>query len=225
MKNLLLKLFQNLIFTINYLSRHNLSEKNLLKNIKIKNGTVFDVGSNVGTFIEFINKNIEGKLKFHSFEPIAELCKFQEKNFSNLDIEINNIGIGSSPGKNIFYTNSVLSQSSFIKKENFNIGKVIKKEEVLVNSIDNYCEENNIEFIDILKIDTEGTDYDALLSAKNMFQNKAINLIKIEITNEPTNLSNIFLFFQNYNYELLGFCNQKFTDNRVLFVDAYFIKP
>ena len=183
-----------------------------------------DVGSNVGTFIEFINKNIEGKLKFHSFEPIAELCKIQEKYFLNLDIAINNIGIGSTPGKSIFYTNSVSSQSSFVEKENSNIGRVIKKEEVLVNSIDNYCEENNIEFIDILKIDTEGTDYDALLSAKNMFQNKAINLVKIEITNEPENFTNIFSFFQNYNYELLGFCNQKFSNNRVLFVDAYFIK-
>lgn len=224
MKNLLLKLFQNLIFTINYLSRHNLSEKNLLKNIKIKNGTVFDVGSNVGTFIEFINKNLDGRLNFHSFEPIEDLCKIQEKNFANLDISINNIGVGSTPGKSIFYTNSVSSQSSFVKKENLNIGKVINEEAVVVNSIDKYCEDNKIEFIDILKIDTEGTDYDALLSAKKMFQNKAINLIKIEITNEPSNFTNIFSFFQNYNYELLGFCNQKFSDNRVLFVDAYFIK-
>lgn len=224
MRNTILKLFQNLSFSVSYLFKHNLNEKKILNIIEIKNGTVLDVGSNVGTFIEFINKNIEGKLKFHSFEPIAELCKIQEKYFLNLDIAINNIGIGSTPGKSIFYTNSVSSQSSFVEKENSNIGRVIKKEEVLVNSIDNYCEENNIEFIDILKIDTEGTDYDALLSAKNMFQNKAINLVKIEITNEPENFTNIFSFFQNYNYELLGFCNQKFSNNRVLFVDAYFIK-
>ena len=195
-----------------------------MNNIEIKNGTVLDVGSNVGTFIEFIHKNTEGKLKFHSFEPITELCKIQEKHFLHLDITVNNVGIGSTPGKSIFYTNSVSSQSSFVKKENTNIGGVIKEEEVLVKSIDNYCEENNIEFIDILKIDTEGTDYDALLSAKKMFQNNAINLIKIEITNEPKNFTNIFSFFQNYNYELLGFCNQKFSNNRVLFVDAYFIK-
>ena len=224
MKNSFLKLFQNLIFSVSYLFKHNLNEKKLLNNIEIKNGTVLDVGSNVGTFIEFIHKNTEGKLKFHSFEPITELCKIQEKHFLHLDITVNNVGIGSTPGKSIFYTNSVSSQSSFVKKENTNIGRVIKEEEVLVKSIDNYCEENNIEFIDILKIDTEGTDYDALLSAKKMFQNNAINLIKIEITNEPKNFTNIFSFFQNYNYELLGFCNQKFSNNRVLFVDAYFIK-
>lgn len=224
MKNLVLKQFQNLIFSINYLFKYNLNEKKLLNNLEIKNGIILDVGSNVGTFIEFINKNIKEKLKFHSFEPITELCKLQEKIFANLEIAINNIGIGSTPGISVFYTNSISSQSSFVKNQNSNIGMVIKKEEVLVNSIDNYCEANNIEFIDILKIDTEGTDYDVLLSAKRMFQNKAINLIKIEITNEPKNFTNIFSFFQNYNYELLGFCNQKFSDNRVLFVDAYFLK-
>ena len=144
------------------------------------------------------------------------------KNFANLDISINNIGVGSTPGKSIFYTNSVSSQSSFVKKENSNIGRIVNEEEIVVNSIDKYCEDNNIEFIDILKIDTEGTDYDALLSAKKMFQNKAINLIKIEITNEPSNFTNIFSFFQNYNYELLGFCNQKFSDNRVLFCRCIF---
>ena len=224
MKNSLLKLFQNLIFSFSYLFKHNLNEKKLINSVEVKNGTILDVGSNVGTFIEFINKNLDGRLKFHSFEPIEELCKIQEKNFANLDISINNIGVGSTPGKSIFYTNSVSSQSSFVKKENSNIGRIVNEEEIVVNSIDKYCEDNNIEFIDILKIDTEGTDYDALLSAKKMFQNKAINLIKIEITNEPSNFTNIFSFFQNYNYELLGFCNQKFSDNRVLFVDAYFIK-
>lgn len=224
MKNSILKLFQNLIFSLNYLFKHNLNEKKLINNVEVKNGIIFDVGSNVGTFIEFISKNLDGKLKFHSFEPIAELCKVQEKYLANLDISINNIGVCSTPGKNIFYTNSISSQSSFIKKENSSIGSFINEEEVIVNSIDKYCEENKIKFIDILKIDTEGTDYDVLLSAEKMFQNKAINLIKIEITNEPSNLISIFSFFKNYDYELLGFCNQKFSGNRVLFVDAYFVK-
>ena len=79
MKNSLLKLFQNLIFSVSYLFKHNLNEKKLINSVEVKNGTILDVGSNVGTFIEFINKNLDGRLKFHSFEPIEELCKIQEK--------------------------------------------------------------------------------------------------------------------------------------------------
>ena len=48
MRNTILKLFQNLSFSVSYLFKHNLNEKKILNIIEIKNGTVLDVGSNVG---------------------------------------------------------------------------------------------------------------------------------------------------------------------------------
>ena len=45
-------------------------------------------------------------------------------------------------------------------------------------SIDKYCQDNNISFIDLLKIDAEGVDFEVLKSCENMLKNKNIKLIK-----------------------------------------------
>ena len=63
------------------------------------------------------------------------------------------------------------------------IGKTKQEYEVEAISIDKYCHERNIENIDLLKIDTEGNDFDVLVSAKNLIENNKIKLIKIELNN------------------------------------------
>ena len=60
-----------------------------------------------------------------------------------------------------------------------------------VNTIDNYCKTNEIEFIDILKIDTQGYEENVLLGATNMIKNKKIKFIELEI-----------IFFDIYNETL-----------------------
>ena len=47
--NLIIRLFQKIVFILSYLNKNNLNEKSVLKNFKIQPGIVFDVGSNTGS--------------------------------------------------------------------------------------------------------------------------------------------------------------------------------
>ena len=56
---------------------------------------------------------------------------------------------------------------------------MVKIIEVKTNNLDNFCKINKIKKIDILKIDTEGTELDVLNGSKKMI--KKTNVICIEI--------------------------------------------
>lgn len=220
--NNLLQIFQKLVLVFNYATKHTLNEKKLIKDAELESGAVFDVGSNLGTYIEFVNKYSPTNHDFHSFEPLNDLCELQKKKFVKLNIKVNNIGISNNLGIFHFYRNSISSQSSFIKMKDNQVGEIVKSTKSEVTTIDSYCEKNNIGYINILKIDTEGFDFQVLESAKYMLENRLINLIKIEISNEKGNFGRIFNFLEDFNYELLGFCSQKLIKNETSFVDAYF---
>jgi len=51
---------------------------------------------------------------------------------------------------------------------------------VEINTIDNYCSENAINHIHLLKIDIEGHELDALAGAKRMFATKSIDIVTFE---------------------------------------------
>ena len=55
-----------------------------------------------------------------------------------------------------------------------NLKKHFKTFDVKTDTLDNYCEENNIEKIDILKIDTEGSELEVLGGGQNTCFKKLI---------------------------------------------------
>ena len=42
-------------------------------------------------------------------------------------------------------------------------------------SIDKYCQDKDISFIDLLKVDAEGVDFEVLKSCENMLKTKILN--------------------------------------------------
>ena len=54
--------------------------------------------------------------------------------------------------------------------------------EVQTQQIDNFCKLNNIERIDLLKLDTDGTEYEILLGAEKLLSEGKIGLIYTEIS-------------------------------------------
>ena len=59
--------------------------------------------------------------------------------------------------------------------ENYGINiKPISTEDVQSITLDQYCDKNKIEFIDLLKIDVEGAEYQVMLGTKSLFKNKRV---------------------------------------------------
>ena len=119
----------------------------------------------------------------------------RDKYQNNKFIKINNYALGEKVEKKSFFINEYTGSSSFydtqkdtewckLRSKHFNINpKNFTKEKKMVDidTIDNYCQSNEIGKIDILKIDTQGYEDKVLLGATNMINNKRIKFIEFEI--------------------------------------------
>lgn len=221
-KDKILFIMQTLSTSFNYLIFKNINEDKLISKFLNDSENVFDIGSNVGSFIFKVSrKNKKKYLKFHSFEPNKEIGVNYKKilRSNNHIIFENNYGIGSHQGKAKFYKNSLSSQSS-LKKDKTRLGETVDVHEIEIDTIDNYCKDNSINKIGLLKIDVEGTEIDVLMSARNMLSKGNVNLIKIEIENQ--NINEVFTILYGYGYELIGITNQTYIKNKLKLADFYF---
>ncbi len=151
--------------------------------------TVFDIGCFQGNFSRNLQKEIKKKTNYFLFDP--------NPNLIIKDFQYKKLAFSNDKGFKKFYLNTFFPASGsslntiHAKDElwNFtrklitgNLNKRFESFDVKIDTIDNFCDEQGIDFIDILKIDTEGSELEVLEGAKNML-NKT-NIILIEVLDE-----------------------------------------
>ena len=77
---------------------------------------------------------------------------------------------------------------------------------VQTQTLDNFCLEEKINNIDVLKIDTEGNELNVLKGAKKLLEQNKINIIYTEISETKKSFlekeKSIIDFLNSYNFEL-----------------------
>lgn len=168
---------------------------NSLTKNKVKN--IVDVG---GHHAEFYKSTLKQKIKFEKyyiFEPYNKSFKL----ISQIDdkrLYPHKFAIGNEKKEMDLKINKWDTSNSFSKVNENNFKMKIKKillgtksssfidtEKVQIQTLDNLFL-NELKSIDLLKIDTEGFEYEVLLGAKNLLENKKVNKIIIEFQNEDT---------------------------------------
>lgn len=133
--------------------------------VKLSKETVFiDAGSYIGdTLKEFVKYSTGEYNKIICMEPIKSNIKILQDEISKHkyhDVEV--FEVGASDRRKTVYFDSKNGMSSRVSE----IGDV----KVECESIDWICENNGYEHIDFIKMDIEGSEYDALMGAKNVIQ-------------------------------------------------------
>tara|TARA_Y100000590_G_C15664832_1_gene994057 strand:+ start:485 stop:1198 length:714 start_codon:yes stop_codon:yes gene_type:complete len=147
-----------------------------------------DVGAHKGETIELFHKNLKVN-NFYCFEASSINFKNLKKkilNFNNKNIHIYNYAIGEDENVKDFYQLEESSSSTLTKinkDSNYYKKKIkilnlfgMKKEliqplKVKTITLSKFIQENNLNNIDILKIDTEGYEYKIIIGAKNEIKN------------------------------------------------------
>ena len=192
---------QNLIKLLGYkiIKSSSIDKSNLDDMIKLiikkSEPVIFDVGANEGQSIRRYKKIFENPI-LHSFEPGNDAVNILKEKYKNeKDLFVINSAVGEKDGDLDFYITVDTSHSSFkkllpnstwIKKRSKtqNVDKnkyTTEKVSTKIIALDDYVKKNNINNIDVLKIDTQGYEDKVLLGAKNLIMNNKIKLIELEL--------------------------------------------
>ena len=226
----LLKYYQKLDDAVAYLLSSTISEKKLVKQFfNNKKITFVDIGTNVGNYLSFIQKNFKIK-KAYCFEPIAELCENLRKSQSKRNVKIFNCALSNNRKKRKFYIYEIPSQSSFYKqKETYSSLQKIKKTVSVQTDIFDRIFNKNLQ-IDFCKIDAQGEDFQILKGMSKNLKKGNIKLLKVEICfpgmhqNILYSYLDILNYLNKFNYQLFSISKIKYKSNSILFLDAFFKK-
>jgi FkbM family methyltransferase len=172
---------------------------------------IFDVGSNAGQFLKLILAGIgTDQFQIHCFEPGKYTYQLLLDNVRPDDrIKLNNIGIGREKAQmQLHYDHPGSGGASLTKRRVEHLGSVFSESETVeVDSIDHYCAENNIRSIDLLKLDIEGHEFDALQGAASMFERSAIHIVTFEFgggnIDTRTYFQDFWYFFRQFKMKIL----------------------
>ena len=225
-----IKLIRNVMNLFDFFQQKKIIERIKLKNIRPL--TIIDVGAHLGETINIFKKNLNVK-KIYSFE--ASPLNFQklEKKFlkNNLsNVEIYNYALGDKKSNN-FINQTMESSSSTINNLNpkskyfFKKLKILnikdkdfsKKIPIKIITLDSFISEKKIDKIDLLKIDTEGYEFNIL---KGLFKNHyKIKLIYFEHHYDDMIIKNYK--FRDINELLQKYGFKKIIKNKMLFRKSF----
>lgn len=181
---------------------------------------VFDIGANVGVWTQEALR-IEPDLRVYCFEPGQSAFSQLQKNYGNDHRVIcNNLGMGSEKEKRRLYNCPTSSEKNSLYQRPELLEKKIDSEWVLVDTVDNYCRENAIDYIDLIKIDVEGNELNVLKGMQATLAQEKVGIIKFEyggtFIDAGILLRDIFQFVNNYHYTFF-----KILPHKLLPVDKY----
>lgn len=163
---------------------------NFLKNHKFKLNVIIDVGAHKGETIDLFLKNFNPKKIFSfeaskkNFETLNKKISVYKYKYPNTQIYLENKALGNTSELREFKQMKESSSSTFaninfdsdyLKKKKFFLGIKDNKElfdisKIKITPLSNYLYENNLHEIDLLKIDTEGYEFQILKGAERDLQ-------------------------------------------------------
>ena len=156
------------------------------KMINVDKPLILDVGAHIGESVQFFKK-IFPQCRIYSFEPFIEsykkLCQLQYDDF----VPINKAVSSESGRKELFvydlaHLNS-LNRINVNSQDSIDYAKEVKSKKTQVKTIklDDYIVEKDINHIDIIKIDVQGSEEDVLIGGSSKCL-KITKLITLEIS-------------------------------------------
>jgi len=179
-------------------------EMTVLKKIsKINPSIIIDGGANVGDYSLMVTKIIP-KCRVYAFEPV-------KSTFHKLTENVREYSWISPVMSGLFKENCSMEINLFKADEHSSLydiqglpEKSNQKETIKLIQGDDFMTGKSIDFIDFLKLDIEGAEYDALLGFENCIKNGKVRAVQFEygyinITTKKL-LIDFYNFFEANNY-------------------------
>jgi len=177
---------------------------------------VFDVGARIGDWskgiVDLAARRSEG-CEVHAFEPVPESRLALEKSFKsqieNRRLRVNPFGLSNTVGSFPIYIPHLTAGTSTLHPD-----ASIRYEQVLqvaTTTVDRYCQDNSIDHIDLLKVDTEGHDLRVIEGALQNLKSGRIGVLQFEYNHRwiysRTYLRDVFELARDTPYRVAKVCS------------------
>ncbi len=189
---------------------------------------ITDIGANVGQSVSKFRSAFP-ESTIHSFEPSPKTYQKLVENTKNMSsVKTWNMGVGSHDDTLDFMENEHSEMSSFLTPSKFSWGKVTKTTKVPVITLDSFAQKHAIDFIHILKSDTQGYDFEVFKGANQLMKEDKIALIYFEFIFSDMYkglpaFHDVFRYLSENNFELVSFYESHFQKELVSWADVLFI--
>lgn len=177
-----------------------MSIRNKVKNVD--DWILFDVGANIGDYTLLLKEVFGNNSMVYSFEPAKNTFHELESNLTGqTNVRLCNFGLGEERTRLTLYStpaSSCLSSLYHRKLDHYNI-QMDQIEKVEIRTVDDFCSENDIRHIHLLKLDVEGHEIKVLKGASNMINSGKIDFIQFEFGGTDIDSR---VFFQDFYYLL-----------------------
>lgn len=174
--------------------------------------TIFDVGAKQGQYATALLGSLKDHSDFqlHCFEPSGKTFKILQENLAEAsNVQLNNFGLADQAKHSTLFMNeegSGLASLTERKLDHIGIDHGKLSEEVELRTLSDYCQEQQIEAIDLLKIDVEGHELDVINGAMPLLANGAITMVQFEFggcnIDTRTYFQDFYLLFDSMDLEL-----------------------
>jgi FkbM family methyltransferase len=189
--------------------------------------TVFDVGANVGQSAKRFSELLPG-CELHVFEPSPTAFTQLQLNTRQIrNLHLCNAGVGAESGTQLLIENTHSDMSSFFRPGNAGWGKVVGETSVPVITLDDYCIRAHVERIDLLKVDTQGSELEVFKGATSLLAQQKIRLAYLEIIFSELyeglpRFEDLYAFVSQHGLRLVAFYNFVVQDGVAGWCDALF---
>lgn len=154
---------------------------------QVQNPVLFDVGANIGKYSKSLFKAFPNA-NIYTFEPNPNAYLLAENNiqkFNTKNIKLFPLGFSSTEESKMItvYESQTSSSHGSLHSEvltEFHHSNLNSQISANFTTLDSFCINNQIDHIDLLKIDTEGHELEVLKGAKQLIQSNKIKYIQFE---------------------------------------------
>lgn len=199
--------------------------------------TVLDVGANDGWFAKVVFRFCGPNTSMISFEPLRSVIKKLDALATrHPNYRYENVAVGENNGEMeiIEYGTSGLSSIKGLDKEyaysdHYDV-TVVNRYPTEIITIDQYLEKHDIKNDLILKIDTQGFEYEVLVGAKNALASGQVKVVIIELMTlkkyaQAKLYDELLDFLHAYDFKIFDLCKSYYEkDGALSEIDCAFIK-